>query len=111
MNDQLKAAYHNEIQKFRLAESKNNLIDSWNHIERAHILGQFYSFPHLETHWLMFLLAAKTFNFKEFMAQIPRLILAVPGSITGRAPKGNPGTGRIGIFTPTEVPEDLKKFL
>lgn len=59
----------------------------------------------------MLSLAFRTLNFKELLAQIPRLFLAAPGSLTGKAPKGNPGSSRVGIFTPHGVPEDLAKIL
>ncbi len=97
MNKSLKAEYDKEISLYKSTAKSANFSASWNHLERAHILGQFFVMPHLETHWLMLLLAARTFNLKEFILQIPRLVLAAPGSWTGRAPEGNPGTGRIGI--------------
>lgn len=111
MNSKTKTAYQVELQVFSKALSNKDWPTAWKHIERAHILGQYYVIPHLETHWLMLSLAIKTLNYKEILSQIPRLILAAPGSITGKAPKGNPGSGRIGIFTPSEIPEDLLEIL
>lgn len=67
-------------------------------LEEAHILSQYEAWPHTYVHWKMFLLAFKYNDWKEVLGQIPRLILAAPGSITGRAPKGNVGTTKMGIF-------------
>lgn len=111
MNEALKSKYQNEIALYQETLQTQNYSASWNHLERAHILGQYFIIPHVETHWLMFLLAIRTANLKELIAQIPRLILAAPGSMTGKAPKGNPGSARVGIFTPCEIPEDLRSYL
>lgn len=111
MSPHVKEAYRAELAAFSNSMNIKDWAAAWVHIERAHILGQYFVVPHLETHWLMLLLALKTFDFKEAAAQIPRLILAAPGSLTGKAPQGNPGSGRVGIFTPQEVPEDLRKVL
>lgn len=111
MNLKTKAAYKIELAAFTKAMALKDWPSAWLHIERAHILGQYFVIPHLETHWLMFGLAFKTKNYQEILAQIPRLLLAAPGSLTGKAPKGNPGSGRVGIFTPSPTPEDLLEIL
>ena len=67
-------------------------------LEEAHILSQPYAWPHLYVHWEMFLLALEFRNWRELAGQIPRLILAIPGSLSGKAPKGNVGSTKMGIF-------------
>ena len=67
-------------------------------LEEAHILSQPYAVEHLYVHWKMFQLALEFKVWKEFFGQIPRLILAVPGSISGKAPAGNVGSTKMGIF-------------
>lgn len=67
-------------------------------LEEAHILSQPHAWPHLYVHWKMFSLAYEFKKWSECLGQIPRLLLAVPGSITGKAPKGNVGSTRMGIF-------------
>lgn len=111
MNPKIKKAYQIEIKSFTDAVATKDWTAAWFHVERAHILGQYFVVPHIETHWLMFGLALKSANYKEMLAQIPRLLLAAPGSLTGKAPKGNPGSSRVGIFTPSETPEDLSRIL
>lgn len=111
MNKKIRHAYKLEIKDFSNAIANKNYPAAWSHLERAHILGQYFVVPHLETHWLMMTLAFKTLNYREMFAQVPRLLLAAPGSLTGKAPKGNPGSGRIGIFTPNEIPKDLIEIL
>lgn len=67
-------------------------------LEEAHIISQPYALPHLRVHWAMFLIAFKHSDYKEVVGQIPRLILAIPGSLLGLAPKGNVGSTKMGIF-------------
>lgn len=84
-------------------KSKDSTIDlSYDErlllLEDAHLLSQPYAMPHFFVHWEMFKLA---FNYKqcsEALGQMPRLILAMPGSWLGMAPRGNVGSTKMGIF-------------
>lgn len=67
-------------------------------LEEAHLIAQPKAMPHLYVHLKMFLLACKYRNWNEFLGQIPRLLLAVPGSLLGKAPQGNVGSTKMGIF-------------
>jgi hypothetical protein len=59
----------------------------------------------------MFSFALRRGDLRELLGQLPRLLLAAPGSWTGRAPRGNTGGGDVGIFTPLEIPADLAALL
>ncbi len=111
MNKKLMRFYALEINNFQNAVKEQKIQVAWKSLERAHILGQFFWKEHLHIHFLMLSLGLKTFNFKEAMGQIPRLLLSIPGSLLRKAPKGNVGTIRAGIFEPMPIPEDLKKIL
>lgn len=78
-------------------EEKNYLI-ALSYLEEAHILSQSKAWPHFQVHWKMFLLALRHTEFKEVLGQIPRIILAIPGSLLGLAPRGNVGSTKMGIF-------------
>lgn len=67
-------------------------------LEDAHLISQPYAFAHFKVHWEMFKLAFFFRQWSEFAGQIPRIILAIPGSWLGKAPKGNVGSTRMGIF-------------
>ena len=43
--------------------------------------------------------------------QLLRLILAVPGSVSGRYPVGNTGGADVSAFSPMAVPDDLRPLL
>lgn len=111
MNPKAREHFNLELSLSRLAEKSNDYETAWKHLARAHILGQYFAWPHVQTHLLMFRLGFKTHNTKEILGQIPRLILAAPGSWLKRAPKGNTGLSNVGIFQPMEIPDDLKKIL
>lgn len=67
-------------------------------LEEAHVLSQPFAIPHFLLHWEMFKLAARHQQWQEVLGQIPRLLLAIPGSLLGKAPRGNVGSTKMGIF-------------
>lgn len=73
-------------------------MESLSLLEEAHLMAQPKAWPHFLVHWKMFILALEFKNWEEFLGQIPRLLLAIPGSLLGKAPKGNVGSTRMGIF-------------
>ena len=111
MNPHLKKHFENEIGLAISAMNNSENTLAWTHFSRAHILGQFYVWPHLKVHLWMFLFGLKTFNIQEIIGQIPRLILAAPGSIFKKAPLGNTGLSNVGIFQPMPIPSDLIQIL
>lgn len=111
MRPKLREHFESELQQARqaIAGTDNSLV--WNGLARAHILGQFDVGPHLRVHIWMFLFALKTLNTREIFGQIPRLLLAAPGSLFKKAPRGNTGLSDVGIFQPMNIPEDLQSIL
>lgn len=71
---------------------------SLSELEKNHLLYQPYAIKHFVVHWQMLKLALKYGVTREVLGQIPRLILAIPGSLLGLAPKGNLGSTKMGIF-------------
>lgn len=100
-----------EIQLALQARLEKNHKKEWNHLERAHILGQFNPWKHFWVHLLMMRFSLVNLKLLEFLGQIPRIILAIPGSVTGLAPKGNTGGSSVGMFTPMDIPQDLHDFV
>jgi hypothetical protein len=47
----------------------------------------------------------------EFFGQVFRLLVAGPGSLTGRYPVGNTGGANVSAFKPMAIPEDLRAAL
>lgn len=67
-------------------------------LEEAHLRSQAFAIPHFKVHWEMLKLSLCFKVWKEVFGQIPRLILAIPGSLSGKFPKGNVGSTKMGIF-------------
>jgi len=86
------------IREAHEAEATVGYTGALDALERAHLLSQPFPGPHVYVHWLMFRLAFRHGVYKEVLGQIPRLILAMPGSWLGKAPKGNVGSTKMGIF-------------
>lgn len=76
----------------------NQYQEALKKLEADHLRYQFKAIPHLVVHWKMFVLAVKFKDWHEASGQIPRMLLALPGSWLNLAPKGNVGTVRMGIF-------------
>ena len=111
MNEKLRTAFLEELRVARRAEQGSDLARAWHHLERAHVLSQSFAWPHVRVHGRMFAFAWRRRDWRELLGQIPRVLLAAPGSWTGRAPQGNTGGARVGIFTPMEIPAELQAVL
>ncbi len=48
---------------------------------------------------------------KEIVGQLVRLVLAGPGSLTGKYPVGNTGGANVSAFAPMPIPDDLRAVL
>ncbi|MFI7190031.1 DUF3703 domain-containing protein [Nocardia nova] len=79
----------------------------WAHLERAHIISQPYPWLHTRNHVAMLTLAITQRDRREALGQLVRIILAAPGTLTGRFPDGNTGRTHAGLRTPMTVPTDL----
>ncbi|MGV3629887.1 MAG: DUF3703 domain-containing protein [Bacteroidota bacterium] len=101
----------NELQLAKEAEKNAELNVAWNHLERAHILGQAWPYEHSKTHWKMLCFAFRRKNGKEIVGQLPRLILGGVKSFLGEIPVGNTGGVNVSPIKPMKIPDDLQKTL
>jgi hypothetical protein len=107
----LRRAWAEERDRARAARTEGDATAEWRHLERAHILSQPLPWPHLATHAAMFTAAWRRGDVRELAGQTARLLLAVPGSVTGRYPVGNTGGADVSAFQPMPVPDDLRPLL
>lgn len=96
------------LQEARTASSNARC---WQCLAAAHIVGQRFLLPHLQTHLLMLALALRTRDGAEARGQLFRLLLVPLGHLTGRLPLGNPGRTTVSAFRPMEVPPDLAELI
>jgi hypothetical protein len=104
----LKPYFKAELEKYRTKYSNGDLKSAWNHLERAHIIGQKYPYTHTLVHWKMLQFGIKIKNGKEIMGQIPRLIFGGVKSFVGKIPDGNPGGANVPPLKPFPIENELK---
>jgi hypothetical protein len=107
----LRQAWADEHEHARAARARGEAATEWRHLERAHILSQPMARPHLITHGAMVQAAWRRRDRHEVTGQLLRLLLAVPGTLSGRYPVGNTGGADVSAFQPMPVPDDLRALL
>jgi hypothetical protein len=108
---QLRQAWSDEREAALAARRRVDLATEWKHLERAHILSQPMVVPHVRTHVAMLGAALRRHDRREVVGQLLRLVVAGPGSLTGRYPVGNTGGADVSALAPMPIPEDLRPFL
>ncbi len=96
---------------FRAAKRTGDGNAAWIALEREHILGQGFFWPHIRSHVAMLGYAIETRDGREVFGQTMRLLLAPLGNLTGRLPWGNTGRANVSAFKPMPYPEDLASAL
>lgn len=107
----VKLHFEMELEFSRIQFRNGNLLASWKHLERAHILGQAWPIQHTIAHWRMMRFALKMKNGKEIIGQIPRLLVGGVKSFVGEIPVGNSGGANVPALMPMEIPDDLSEVL
>jgi hypothetical protein len=107
----LRAAWAVELDAARAARSSGDSSSEWRHLERAHILSQPMAGAHVRTHAALLSTALRRRDRRELIGQLFRIIVAAPGSMTGRYPIGNTGGADVSAFAPMPIPEDLQPLL
>ena len=108
--EKLKPFFNSELSKYETEFSNGNLQSAWNHLERAHILGQQYPYAHTYVHWEMLKFGVKIKNWKEIIGQIPRLIFGGVKSFVGKIPTGNPGGANVPPLKPFPISNELQEI-
>jgi hypothetical protein len=49
----LKVFFDDELENYEFHYKKDNFLEAWSHLKRAHIFGQKHSFEHLFVLWKM----------------------------------------------------------
>jgi hypothetical protein len=109
--NRLRAAWAAELDAARAARSTSDTDAEWRHLERAHILSQPMAGAHVRTHVAMLAAALRRRDGHELIGQLFRIVVAAPGSMTGKYPVGNTGGADVSAFTPMPIPDDLRPLL
>lgn len=92
-------------------ETARHSDDPWPALERAHLLSQPWAWPHTRVHGAMLAVAFAHRDRREVIGQLVRLIVAGPGSLTGRYPAGNTGRTTMALTETADVPDDIAHTL
>jgi len=111
MRTDLTAAWSVERAAARAARARGDEAAEWRHLERAHILSQPKALLHVRTHVAMLAAGIRRHDRREVAGQLLRLVVAGPGSLTGRYPVGNTGGADVNALTPMPIPDDLAPYL
>lgn len=85
--------------------------EPWIHLERAHIASQPWAWAHTRVHAVMFTTALRQRDQHETIGQLVRLVVAAPGSLTGRYPTGNTGRSTMALTQTAPVLDELDDLL
>lgn len=109
MKPDLKKAFTAELAAARDAFRRRALDDAFRHLERAHIMGQRHTAPHVTVHWWMLRVGMRRRDPREVLGQGVRIAAAL---IFSRIwiPLGNTGGANVSAFRPMPVPEDLRRL-
>jgi len=109
MKAKLRSAFENEMQLARKEYDSQHYSTCFEHLERAHILGQRNYITHVRNHYWMYKVAVRVGDTRETLGQIVRIIMSI-GSLIGVVPKGNTGRARISPIKPMKMPRDLQVY-
>lgn len=96
-----------EVSAAQQAQEAGKPAEAFNHLERAHILGQASTVEHVRVHWLMFLWGVRQKDLRECLGQVMRIIGALTKTALGWIPEGNTGGSNISPFKPLPIRADL----
>ena len=111
MHPRLRTAYDSELQSARRALDTNDLATAFEHLERAHILGQWYVGAHTRAHLGMLRVGWRRRDSREIVGQLLRIPGAIIGSALGRVPRGNTGGSNVSAFLEMPISPELKELL
>ena len=111
MPEGLRPSYRRELEASCLAFSEGQLQRSWEHLERAHVLGQPWAVEHSEVHFKMLRFGFAIKSWKEVRGQVLRLLFGGVKSFVGKIPSGNTGGADVPPLQPMEIPDELREML
>jgi hypothetical protein len=111
MNTQRRLAFDKEITRGRERIAAGDLVRAFQHLERAHVIGQTFVGAHAKAHWLMLSLEIHRGRVAAAFGQAVRLVLGVIGSAVGVVPIGNTGGTDISMFKRLPIAPELQEII
>lgn len=114
MNKSLREAFNREMNMAKKFYFKSDYDSCYQHLERAHILGQRNYITHVNNHFWMCKVGLKQGDGREVVGQVVRMIMSVfsllDSSFFHTVPVGNTGRARVNPIKAMPVPDDLAKY-
>jgi hypothetical protein len=94
-----------------LRAAREDAVNGFAHLERAHVLGQASTREHVRVHWQMLLWAWRLRDVGEFFGQVYRLVGAATKTFIGLVPMGNTGGSNVSPVKPMPVDPELAAMI
>ncbi len=111
MNPVQRNAFEKEITLARGLMRRKEHDEAFVHLERAYVLGQQNTAPHVLSHWLMLRVAVHRREPAAILGQAARIVLGAVGSFVGSVPTGNTGGTNISMFKHLPLDPELLKIM
>lgn len=103
-------AFSQEMLVAAKARIDGDLNLAFHHYERAHILSQKFTIPHIKSHIGMLRVGWLRKDLREMVGQCIRMVAALIFSKIW-VPIGNTGGANVSALKPMPIPDDLKQLL
>mgnify|MGYP003407319255 FL=1 len=110
MGQVIREAFDREWRNSRAARDAGDFNAAFQHLERAHILGQRSTRLHVRSHIGMLGIAWRRRDAREITGQLTRIVAAALFSRLW-VPVGNTGGANVSATRPMPVPSDLQAIL
>ncbi len=110
MIEGLRIVYRIELVAALAAIAAGETERAFEHLARAHIISQRYTWQHVHVHWLMLKLGASIGDWREVFGQLSRIVAASIFSLIW-VPVGNTGRANVSAMKPMPMPNDLRILL
>jgi hypothetical protein len=107
----LLAAVESELDSARRLEDWGNADGAFQHLERAHVLGQPVTALHVRVHWRMLRWGLRHRRPREVIGQLVRIAGAATKTALGWVPRGNTGGANVSAVRPMPIPPDLQRTI
>lgn len=110
-DSRIRSSVEAELVAAKVADRAGDPLTGFEHLERAHVLGQRSTLHHVHVHVLMLMWGIRRNDLREVMGQILRVIGAASMTWTGLVPQGNTGGANVGAFRTTAIADDLASLI
>ena len=107
----IKPHFEAELRDAARRDAKRDPTGAFQHLERAHVLGQSSTRLHVIAHWHMLNWAVRNASPREFVGQVVRIIGATTKTAMGLVPEGNTGGSNVSPFKRMAMPGDLAAII